>query len=118
MLIDALIFLAGVILKSIAVGFNFISFGIDDRIIEALIWVFDKIGYLNFFFPVATLMSALGVFITFLSYYYGMKLTLWVYGLIRSGTTIFMPKITESQTVNVQKDGSVNTSRRRSVSQY
>lgn len=85
MITDIFLFVIGGIIYALSSILGAITWTIPSQIADAISWAFSQLHYLDIFFPVDTLMQAIGFYITFLALYYGIKITMWTYHLIRHG---------------------------------
>lgn len=85
MITDIILLIIGSIIYLISSFFAAISWTIPSQMTDALEFFFAKIHNVDFLVPADTLMAALGVYLTFLLFWYSIKIILWVYHLIRHG---------------------------------
>jgi hypothetical protein len=82
MIIDAFLYLASAVIGIVTFVAGSFSMVYPVEVKNSLEYFFGKFAVLENFFPVSTLMTALGTILTFLGFWYGLKLVLWVIGLI------------------------------------
>jgi len=70
-----------------------ITWVIPTEIIDAIEFFFAKIHYWDWIFPVDEIMTVIGYAISLASFYYTVKLILWLYHLVRHGGNTETPKL-------------------------
>lgn len=92
MITSTFLFIIGLVLNVLASFLGALTFLIPIQITEAIEWAFSQLAYLDFLLPMNTLMTVLGVFVTFLVYWYSTKIILWIYHLMRHGSNTSVAK--------------------------
>lgn len=91
MIIDIFLLILGKILFIISGFFAAISWAIPVQVVNAIEFFFSKLHNVDIFVPMDTLMLALGVYITFIVFFAGIKIIMWVYHIIRHGGDVDLP---------------------------
>jgi len=85
MITDVILLLIGGIIYLISGFFAAISWAIPTQVIDAIEFFFAQINDVNIFLPLDTVMQALGAYLTFITFWYSVKIIIWTYHLIRHG---------------------------------
>lgn len=81
MLVDIVLYLASIILFGFGLVLQTIGFVIPDGIEDALAYFFSSFNIYQGVFPVSTLMSAVGIYFSFLVALYSVKIALFLFGM-------------------------------------
>lgn len=82
MITDIILYVVGSFVALIAEAFKLINFAIPSQFVDASNYFISKLSYLSGFINVSDILSAVGWFLTFTTYWYSIKLVLWVFSLI------------------------------------
>lgn len=82
MLIDIILYLVGSFVALIQGALGLISITIPDQFINSIYFFTAKLSYLEGFLNIPDILSATGWFLTFTTYWYSVKVILWVFGLV------------------------------------
>lgn len=93
MIIDAFLYLAGSLLYLIGAAFSVISFIVPSGFRDSLEYFISKLAYMENFFPVSTLMTALGIILSFLGFWYTIKVIAWAVNFLPGFKTSTGPKM-------------------------
>lgn len=82
MIPDLIFYIGGTILNLFAFLFGIVQFVLPAEIENAIIYVFDKLNYFRGFVPITDLLNALSILITFFTFWYLIKIFLWLFSLL------------------------------------
>lgn len=107
MIISAILYIVGAFVTLVSSAFSAISYAIPGNFQTAIHYFFGYLGYLRGVLPIDNILTAMGSFITFLTYWYAIKLILWIYSLVPwIGKTTTLPNIPESNIVDLRPQSS------------
>lgn len=82
MITDLILYIIGSFVGLISSAFSLVNFAIPSGFVDASQYFVSKLSYLAGFINIADILSAVGWFLTFTTYWYSIKLVLWVFSLI------------------------------------
>lgn len=91
MITSLILFFAGVVIQIVGSIFAAISFTIPNQIIDAISFWFSKLHQLDFILPMDDVMTAFGIYLTFIVLYYTIKVIMWAYHIVRHGGDTDLP---------------------------
>jgi len=82
MITDIILYIIGSFVGLISGAFKLINFAIPSQFVESSAYFILKLSYLTGFLNIGDILVAVAWFLTFTTYWYMIKLVLWVFSLI------------------------------------
>lgn len=82
MITDVILYVLGSFVALVGNAFSLIQFAIPQQFVDAVGYFVSKLAYISGFINVPDILAAIGWLLTFITYWYIVKLILWVFSLI------------------------------------
>lgn len=97
MIISFILFFFGIIIQIIAGILGAVTWLLPHQVTDAVTWLFAQFHIFDFLIPMDDFMAALGAYLTFLGFWYSIKLIMHAYHVVRHGGSVATPKVKDKR---------------------